>query len=719
VRSPLWGLLCAGIIGLAGCNAPTGSLTPAPQTTKATRSAPTPTAEPTPFPTPGTMDGAKAAVVTAGGKTFPASAVAVASGDGRSLLYAGTWGQGVYLSRDHGLSWIVVDRRPAQVTAMAAFPDKPALIIVGTANLGVMRLDSDGGVQAAPPSSLSTVEVRSVAIDPRSPTDVYAGTMQGVYRSSDAGITWSPIGLSQDEIDAIVISDSRDRAVYAGTAAHGIQVTRDGGQSWSALGLSGAGVNALLENPDQAGGLLAGTGGWGVVRVASGGAQGSPAVQGDADGLAPIPVPLGRPGTASTSGPYGGTVTDIKMDPGAPTTLYAATEYGVFKTTDNGDHWRLTALSSTMVYALAVDPSRPSFVYAGTRGQGFFISHDGGENWTRSPDTLIDDKIIYTLAVDPSAPDTIYAGGREANVSGFSTGSWGGGVFKSDDGGITWRSVNDGLPENWVYSLVIDPRSAGVLYAGTHSMGVYKSLDGGQTWQSQSDGLISRYHTSIDNLKIRSLAVNPRNPDQLIAGTWGGGSVFETQDGGQTWEYIGKGAEPTHVRIVAYNPVVPGVIYLGKREGGLLSKSQTDAESRWEPPPDQVHGGWQNVSVVLAVVVNPRDGRTLFLGVEGAGILRSMDGGATWEVADNGLLATPVTAIDRDPSNPFHLFAATHGAGVFQSWDGGLSWSPHVWVTGWDWAQGLAVDSVGHRLFVVTQDRKLYSLPIDTHGGPP
>ncbi len=145
-----------------------------------------------------------------------------------------------------------------------------------------------------------------------------------------------------------------------------------------------------------------------------------------------------------------------------PTTLYAGTQYGVFKTTDNGDHWRLTSLASTDVYALAVDPVNPSVIYAGTRGQGFFRSLDAGNSWAKSADPLIGDIIFYSLVVDPSAPNVIYAGGRRANVDGFGSGDWGGGVFKSGDAGLTWEAANEGLPEGWVYSLAIDPRSPGV-----------------------------------------------------------------------------------------------------------------------------------------------------------------------------------------------------------------------------------------------------------------
>lgn len=202
--------------------------------------------------------------------------------------------------------------------------------------------------------------------------------------------------------------------------------------------------------------------------------------------------------------------------------------------------------------------------------------------------------------------------------------------------------------------------------------------------------------------RIRSLAINPLDPDQLIAGTWAGGSVFATNDGGATWEYAGKGIEPTHVRSVAYNPANPGLVYAGQREGGLRYKQTSVADSVWQAFPEQVLGGWQDFSVILAIAISPKDGRTIFVGVEGAGVLRSLDGGVSWKIVDNGLLAVPVTAVEADGADASHLFASTYGAGVFQSLDSGVSWSRHTWATPWDWALGMAVDTAGSQLFVLT-----------------
>jgi photosystem II stability/assembly factor-like uncharacterized protein len=682
-----------------------------------TRPAPKATASPTSLPTPQSLDTAEQVAGGQAGTPPSTTAVLVLPGP-PSIVYAGTWGRGIYTSQDDRGHWTQIDSGPEQVTSLAASSGMPPLLLVGTANLGVLRLSLNGSVNYAPASGLVDSEVRSVAVGPGDNPAFYAGTANGLYHSSDGGLSWALMGLGDDAIDAVTV-DGTTGAVYAGTAFHGIQMTTDGGSSWANYSLGSSGVTALMLTDGSGAALLAGTDGRGMARVGPQAALSRGEDQGESGGTASRTVSDALPAAAVTSGPFGGTVTDLKMDPATPTTLYAATEYGVFKTTNNADTWRLTSLSSVDVYATAIDPANPAVVYAATRGQGFFRSTDAGDTWTRTDDPIMRDVIVYSLVVDPSAPNTIYAGGRRAGVDGFTSGDWGGGVFKSTDAGRTWAAQNNGLPEGWVYSLAVDPRVPGRLYAGTHSMGVYKSQDGGASWQSWSDGLVSRYHTNPDNMKIRSLAINPNDPDQLLAGTWGGGSVFDSQDGGATWEYTGNGAEPARVRVVAYNPVDPGLIYAGQREGGVLTKDIGQAGDLWQPFPNQAQGGWENFSVVLAIAISPTDGRTMFLAVEGAGVLRSTDGGSTWSLADQGLLATSVTGIAAEGSDPMHLFASTDGAGVFQSLDGGLTWSRHIWATPWDQAQSVAVGPDDRSLYVTTRARKLYILPIGASPGSP
>jgi photosystem II stability/assembly factor-like uncharacterized protein len=116
----------------------------------------------------------------------------------------------------------------------------------------------------------------------------------------------------------------------------------------------------------------------------------------------------------------------------------------VFKSTDGGTTWSAvnSGLTNTAVFALAIDPTTPNTLYAGTGGGGVFKSTNGGATWVA---TGTGPTNVRALAINPTTPTTLYAGTN------------GGGVFKSTDGGTTWSAVNTGLTNLYVRALVINP----------------------------------------------------------------------------------------------------------------------------------------------------------------------------------------------------------------------------------------------------------------------
>jgi TonB family protein len=114
--------------------------------------------------------------------------------------------------------------------------------------------------------------------------------------------------------------------------------------------------------------------------------------------------------------------------------------------------FRLTV--APVVVAIAMSPSTPATLYAGTRGSGVFKSTNGGTSWT-TVNSGLTDMYVHALAIGPSTPTTLYAG------------TSGSGVFKSTDGGTSWSAVNSGLTDLNVYALAIDPSTPTTLYAGT------------------------------------------------------------------------------------------------------------------------------------------------------------------------------------------------------------------------------------------------------------
>jgi photosystem II stability/assembly factor-like uncharacterized protein len=168
-----------------------------------------------------------------------------------------------------------------------------------------------------------------------------------------------------------------------------------------------------------------------------------------------------------------------------------------------------------------------------TGGFGYGVqSFDGGGNWTDLGAGFPVNR-VNAWAFDALPRKTIYAG-----ACGYAYGTppgTGEGVFSSTDGGSTWDTKNQGLSDQCVLSLAKDPTRSGALYAGTLS-GVFKSVDGAASWNATG--------FSMDTT---TLAVNPRNPAMLFAGTRQAG-VFRSRDGGATWTSLNEGLPNLEIR---------------------------------------------------------------------------------------------------------------------------------------------------------------------------
>jgi photosystem II stability/assembly factor-like uncharacterized protein len=179
------------------------------------------------------------------------------------------------------------------------------------------------------------------------------------------------------------------------------------------------------------------------------------------------------------------------------------------KTTDGGAHWTFTGLGADSLNVLAIDPTSPSTLYAGT-DSGVSQSTDGGANWNLIGLAKAN---VNLLAIDPLQPNVLYAGAT--------------GLFKSADSGVSWSPINDGLGDIVdthapVNALVLDSAHTQILYAATSGYGVFKSSDGGATWAPFNDGL-----TYLD---VRTLAIAHAPSTTVYAGTPGG--VFKIVEDG-------------------------------------------------------------------------------------------------------------------------------------------------------------------------------------------
>jgi ligand-binding sensor domain-containing protein len=221
--------------------------------------------------------------------------------------------------------------------------------------------------------------------------------------------------------------------------------------------------------------------------------------------------------------------------------------------------WQLIGPKSVNVEALAIDPSSPDIIYAGTFADGVLKSTNGGKSWYRSNTGMNkftgEPPTVFGIVIDPLLPATLYAGTNS-------------GVFRSTDNGGNWSAVNNGLTEIDILALAIDPSAPHILYAGTWG-GVFKTTNGGGEWKEINKGLTNHY--------VYELAVDPSNPTTLYAGTHGG--LFKSTDGGGEWRMPNVGLQDLAISALAIDPIAPATLYMGTI-GGVL-KSRDGGES-WD-----------------------------------------------------------------------------------------------------------------------------------------
>ena len=351
----------------------------------------------------------------------------------------------------------------------------------------------------------------------------------------------------------------------------------------------------------------------------------------------------GRNWTSMRSGLGQRDVWALAIDPSAPQTIYAGTdEGGVFKTTDGGRSWRFVsaALESDWALALAVDPSTPTTVYAGMNGGddfagGVFKSSDGGETWAPASNGL-DGVYVDALAIDQQNPATIYAlGGRS--------------VFKSTDGAQTWSEIR-GTLDRRTSALAIDPRSASTVYVGTRGSsggpvdGVFKSADGGRTWHGASAGIAAR--------RVVSFAVH-RTHASIYAATYGDG-VFRSSDGGRTWQTLVVG--DAYTQDVDIDPKTPSTVYVGALDGMFKS---LDGGRTWRSASNGLAVDYEQAEI-SEVAIAPSRPSTLYAGTHGQGVFRSTDAARTWRPASSGLGQVSIGWIAVDPQRPATVYVVAY-----------------------------------------------------------
>ena len=303
-----------------------------------------------------------------------------------------------------------------------------------------------------------------------------------------------------------------------------------------------------------------------------------------------------------------GSIGDVAVAPSNPNTIYVASGEGVqrpdlsvgngmYKSTDAGKTWKHLGLEDGLqIGGIAIDPKDENKVFAAVLGhpygpnkeRGVYCTHNGGKSW---------DKVLYTdentgaiqVTIDPADNNIVYADMFASRLAPWENGQWSGpgsGLFKSIDGGKTWKQLKGGLPGRedglsrigFCIAPSMHNRLFAVVSANEKTGGLYRSNDGGETWQKMSDD--PRLWDRGDD--FAEVKVDPKNPDVVYDANV---VVWKSTDGGKTW--IGwkgaPGGDDYHRLWI--NPSNTDVILLASDQGAGITVNGGTTWSSWYNQP--------------------------------------------------------------------------------------------------------------------------------------
>jgi len=303
-------------------------------------------------------------------------------------------------------------------------------------------------------------------------------------------------------------------------------------------------------------------------------------------------------------------------------------------------------------------------IYVGTHdGVCALNSSDGGLTWKPGKITTLANAAAR-FSVSPVEPDRAYLAAYEA------------GVFRTDDGGDTWRHLSS-YPTGYAHTVLAHPKNPEVLFVGSEPAAVFRSDDGGDSWEEcrgfQEVPEANQWHFHGDRLShVRELRTASGDSDTIFAGIEVGGMV-KSSDGGKSWKQL----QGTHddVHTVNMSRANPRRVYVATAEAPYRSD---DGGDHWEV----INNGLER-RYTLHISAAPHDAELVLVtvstnaGRDNPQFYRSTDGGNHWELIESvGSDGDMVVAIDWDPSSQNRVYAGTDAGKIYCSDDGGQQWKP-------------------------------------------
>ncbi len=642
-----------------------------------------------------------------------AQTVAGVVGD-RQTYYMGATGGGVWKTTDAGAAWTNISDgffKTGSVGAIAVAESDANVIYVGMGETCVRGNFSHGdGVYRSLDAGKTwehiglddSRQIGDIAIHPKNSDVVFvaalghvfgANAQRGVFKSTDGGVTWRNTLFVDDRTGAVDLSIDpfNPRVIYAGMwrvsrspwrldsggEGSGLYRSVDGGETWTELtkglpkGVKGkVGVAASPAQRDLVYAIVEAEDG-GVFRSTDSGDTWS-RVSGDRS-------------LRQRAWYY----THIEADPVAPDTVYVM-NVQFQKSIDGGASWSNIRVPHGDNHDLWIDPNDPQRMVNANDG-GANVSFDGGATW--STQTNQPTAQFYHVTTDNSFPYRVYGAQQDNSTASISS--------QAREFGNWQRDLYDVGGGESGY-IAVHPENPDIVYAGSYGGYLTRYDHAHEDMRNIMVWPINPMGAGAEDLEHRfqwtfPIVLSPHDPETIYVG---GEAVFQSTDGGGSWEQISpdlttndkskqqsSGGPITQdntsveyyctVFTIAESPIESGLIWAGS-DDGLIHVTRDGGES-WDNVTPRGMGDWPLISVIEA---SPHDAQTAYAAVNRYKmddfrpmVYRTRDGGKTWDLVANGMGSGAfVRSVREDPEREGLLYAATE-LGVYVSFDAGDHWS--------------------------------------------
>jgi photosystem II stability/assembly factor-like uncharacterized protein len=484
--------------------------------------------------------------------------------------------------------------RGGRTRAAAGVPSQPNVFYMGQVNGGVWKSDDYGRTWTPIFDSQPTGSIGAIAVAPSDPNVIYVASGEGlqrpdlsvgngIYKSTDAGQTWTHLGLREgQQIPALAVDPRDPNRLFAAVLGHpygpneqrGVFASTDGGQNWQK-------ILYVDENT----------------------------------GASDIAMDPSNPDVLYAS------LWEAREGPWEFGNTYAGKHGGIFKSTDGGKTWhKLTqGLPEVDQAYVAIAPSDPHRLYATVaagREVGIYRSDDAGENWHRAttdprPANRIGGGDLPVPRVDPKDADTLYS----ASIV----------TWRSTDGGQTWTGIKGAPGGDDYQNIWINPNNPDIILL-VGDQGALVSVNRGRTWSSwYNQATAQLYHAVADNAFPYRVCAGQQESGSVCVSSRGNDGVITFRE----WHPVGV----IEYGYVAPDPLDPDIVYgAGRGQVSKWRRSTGEVEIVSPKPPS---GETYRADRTQPIVFSPLDPRVLFYAANV--VLKTTDGGHSWQTISSDL----------------------------------------------------------------------------------